>query len=133
MVLELWLICQIIRSLLEIDLWNYGKENTAELIDEPRLVQKLRQTLLVPNLVLQNLQLMKQDLGVLKRRFIKVSIPNWFVAQLDETITFNDRRYRTRPLVKSNQLDERNRYIDINRRNIELYQSDLFRVVQMGI
>ena len=50
----------------KINLWNYGKKN-AELIDEPRLVQKLRQTLQVPNLVLQNLQLMKQDLGVLKK------------------------------------------------------------------
>ena len=55
--------------------------------------------------------------GIKKGGFIKSpQFPNWFVAQLDETIIFYGRRYRTRPLVKSNQLDERNRYIDINRK-----------------
>ena len=36
-----------------LNLWNYGKEHTAELIDEPRLIQNLRQTLQVPNFILQ--------------------------------------------------------------------------------
>ena len=112
-----------------LNLWNYGKENTAELIDEPRLVQKLRQTLQVPNLVLQKPPIDETGPGGVKKGgFIKSpQFPNWFVAQLDETITFNDRRYRTRPLVKSNQLDERNRYMDINR---EKYRVVPVRFVQ---
>ena len=101
-----------------LNLWNYGKENNAELIDEPRLIQKLRQTLQVPNLVLQKPPIDETGPGGIKKGgFIKSpQFPNWFVAQLDETIIFYGRRYRTRPLVKSNQLDERNRYIDINRK-----------------
>ena len=101
-----------------LNLWNYGKDQTAELIDETRLNSKVGKKLKNTHLVLQKPPINETGPGGIKKggTIKSPQFPNWFVAQLEETIVFNNRRYRTRPLVKSNQLDERNRYIDINRK-----------------
>ena len=101
-----------------LNLWSYGPDNSVEIIDEPRLLAKLRQSLRIGNLQLQKPPINETGPGGLKKGggIRSPQFPNWFVAQLDKINIVGGRRYRTRPLVKGKQLDPRNKYLDSERK-----------------
>jgi hypothetical protein len=101
-----------------LNLWRYGAEQSPEIIDEPRLLSKLRQTLKVSTLQLQKPPVQDTGPGGHNRGggIRSPQFPNWFVAQLEKTDIFEGKRYRTRPLVEGGRL-EKGKYIDADRKS----------------
>jgi hypothetical protein len=100
-----------------LNLWRYGADQSPEVVDEPRLLSKLRQTLKVPTLQLQKPPIQDTGPGGNSRGggIRSPQFPYWFVAQLEQTVVFDGRRYRTRPLVEGSRL-EKGKYIDADRK-----------------
>ena len=69
-----------------LNLWNYGPDRSVEIIDEPRLLAKLRQSLRINNLQLQKPPINETGPGGSKKGggIHSPQFPNWFVAQLDK-------------------------------------------------
>ena len=100
-----------------LNFWMYGPDQPPEEIDEPRLIAKLRQSLNVGSLRLRKPPIHDVGPGGQSRPggIRSPEFPNWFVAQLDRTETFEGKTYRSRPLVEGARLDKR-KYVDADRK-----------------
>ena len=100
-----------------LNFWMYGPDQPPEEIDEPRLIAKLRQSLNVGALRLRKPPIHDVGPGGLSRPggIRSPEFPNWFVAQLDKTETYDGKTYRSRPLVEGARLDKR-KYVDADRK-----------------
>jgi hypothetical protein len=100
-----------------LNYWMYGPDQPPEEIDEPRLIAKLRQSLNVGSLRLRKPPVHDVGPGGQSRPggIRSPEFPNWFVAQLDRTETFDGKTYRSRPLVEGARLDKR-KYVDADRK-----------------
>ncbi|MEO0987905.1 MAG: DUF1998 domain-containing protein [Cyanobacteria bacterium J06639_14] len=93
--------------------WKFGTERIP--VVEPRLEQFLQQRLGLPHVSLFEPPASSQDVTGPQTGIRSFQFPNWFVAQVDETIEISGKTYRTRPLVPKRQLIG-GKYLDENKK-----------------
>lgn len=112
-----------------LDYWNYDR-NRLPIIEEPRLVEKLRRALDVTNLSLRLPPAASDDFASFRPDVTAWRFPEWFIVQHEPQIT-SSRGFRRRRLVHLNSLDG-NAYRDENRKRQNVVPVRFVRACRRG-